>query len=272
MNFLGRAIFSRERELQTARGPFDCIELLRSARVAHQLSALDYVETYIKMNARPSSSSGGGGATAARAFVPMPPGEVTKSIADLGMTSENYAVRIRSFAIMTYLYRCKGRSSAIGLHLNEVRQAITTELSAYENIQSTNEALELLHEFSDNDICSFCSSTEGQSVIKAACSNSNNNSSIRAAMIRGLGRVLVKVWCLLLLGEDSKVTNNGTPYGVTVACLPSYLSADDATKAKEDFKDFVVDWIGGLCVKAAGTGEPTPTPPRDQPVTILFTM
>ena len=256
MNILG-SIFSTEGDQLAVRNPFDCIKLLRSSSELQQLSALSYVEDYIRIKDYPRPVSSSSAATATARVAPLPPFDVTKCIVDSGMTSENSVVRQRAFAIMAHLYRHNGRSAAAGLHFDEVKRAITTELSAYENIKSTFEALELLNEFCDSDIVSFCMSSEGQSATEAACSSSNNDSNIRASMISGLGRVLVRSWCLIMTGDDSKTTANGSPYGVSVASLASGPSGDDAAKARDDFVDFALEWLGGLCSETAGTGSHT---------------
>jgi len=79
----------------------------------------------------------------------------------------------------------------------------------------------------DVELLKFMVLKESQSVIKS-CVSPGPNEECRKAAILGLGELLIRVWVLVLLGEENKHSGNNNTSGVVVETIIHFDSLGSA--------------------------------------------
>ena len=110
----------------------------------------------------------------------LPTSDVLSAVIENGLNSENNELREKSFRFIFVLYDQK-RS----VRWNEIRSAVSTELSTAECSRCLSAAVAVLTSVEEFELLSFCCSKEGTSIIKSCCLLPDNE--LRRTAIIGLG-------------------------------------------------------------------------------------
>lgn len=193
---------------------------LQSEDAKKQISALDGVLSMVRGNSPLSE-------------------DLLLAIIERGLGSEVTVIRSLSFKCMKLLYKTQSTSK----HWNEIRAAIVAEMGTAEEVHSLSSAFSVFDVISDYDLVNFFSSKDGLSVIKSCLVH--QVPQIRIISVRYLGRVLLRLWCLL----DE----------IDIEGQISVESSSEARQTKEIMKDLILEsfkmFALGLIGKAP-TSEP----------------
>ncbi len=70
--------------------------------------------------------------------------------------------------------------------------------------------------------------------------------------IKGLGELLIRVWILVLLGEENKHSGNNNTSGIAVETIIHFDSLDDARKVTDDLLEFILEVFKDWANEVAG--------------------
>lgn len=124
-----------------------------------------------------------------------------------------------------------------GVPWSQLQPLVLKEINNPERTDGLAAALTVLEEVADSDICVFMASKDGVTMMKSAVVTSNDG--LRALVVEGLGRIVLRVWLLL---HDS----------IDLEAVARFESASEAKRMKEDFLDAAVEFFQHVAKGAIG--------------------